>query len=76
MSVSVAAILKQRTDRGGMTYTQSAVLSTEGGLFVSSVIKPTNAQGSSEFFVINTFQILPRHVSAYGCHPQGVVSTL
>jgi hypothetical protein len=26
-------------------------------------------------FFINTFQIfLPRHVLAYGCHPQGVVS--
>jgi hypothetical protein len=27
-------------------------------------------------FFINTFQILPRHVSAYGYHPQGVVSAL
>jgi hypothetical protein len=38
------------------------------------VKRPTSAQGSSGFF-INTFQIfLPRHVSTYGCHPQGVVS--
>jgi hypothetical protein len=44
-------------------------------LVVSFVERPTNAQGSSKFF-INTFQILPRHVSAYGCHPQGVVSAL
>jgi hypothetical protein len=39
-------------------------------LVVSFVKGPTNAQGSSGFF-INTFQILPRHVSAYGCHPRG-----
>jgi hypothetical protein len=42
---------------------------------VLMVVKiPTNAQGSSGHF--NTFQILPRHVSAYGCHPQWVVSAL
>jgi hypothetical protein len=45
------------------------------GYTVLMVVKiPTNAQGSSGFF--NTFKILPRHVSAYGCHPQGVVSAL
>jgi hypothetical protein len=27
-------------------------------------------------FFINTFQILPLHVSAYGCHPNGIVSAL
>ena len=30
MSVSVTVILKQRTNRVGMTYTQPAVLSKEG----------------------------------------------
>jgi hypothetical protein len=25
-------------------------------------------------FFINTFQILPRHVSVYGCHPQSYPS--
>jgi hypothetical protein len=38
---------------------------------VSFVRRPTNAQGNSGFFIINTFQILSRYVSAYGCHPQG-----
>jgi hypothetical protein len=38
--------------------------------------RPTNAEGSGGYFIINTIQILPRHVSAYGCHPQGVVSAL
>jgi hypothetical protein len=27
-------------------------------------------------FLINTFQILPQRVSAYDCHPHGVVSAL
>jgi hypothetical protein len=42
----------------------------EGGclLFVLFVTRPTNTQGSSGFY-INTFQIIPLHVSAYGCHP-------
>jgi hypothetical protein len=36
---------------------------------------PTNAQESSGLF-INTFQILPRHVSANGCYYQGFVGAL
>jgi hypothetical protein len=43
---------------------------------VSFVRRPTNAQGNSGFFIIDTFQILPRRVSAYGYHPQGVVNAL
>jgi hypothetical protein len=49
--------------------------STKKYLNSAFVKRPTNAQGSSGLF-INTFQILPRHVSAYCCHHQGVVSAL
>jgi hypothetical protein len=41
---------------------------------IHSYVRPPNAQWSSGFLIINTFQILPRHDSAYDCHPQGVVS--
>jgi hypothetical protein len=36
--------------------------------------RPTSAQGSSAFLLTRFKIFLPRYVSAYSCHPQGVVS--
>jgi hypothetical protein len=59
----------------GVTFQKFVVLTSAQRAGYTSVKRPTIAQGSSGFFkIINTFQILPQHVSAYGCHPQGVVS--
>jgi hypothetical protein len=49
--------------------------SNKNNLFTWFLKRTTNAQESGGFF-INSFQILPRHVSAYGCHSQVVVSAL
>jgi hypothetical protein len=41
-----------------------------------SYVKPVVTRGSTVVDFINVLQILPRHVSASGCHLQGVLGAL